>query len=509
MQSQNFFIIITMDSFRVYLPSNASMDVFPDNKPSDYRVQMNPPLNLEGKWEVGVENVCYHSAIANLKEMERVTLLPRTYDPTSMNELFDYPYVLTKDGKWNYEWIQLNYNDNDGRTQHVIDSLNSGNRHIMKNKRKRVYKFYLSYWSMRGFYTFKSYSSGFAMRMDSDLLKHLGFGHSEHVFTEGKGNVQKVKSKKLTKSNFRMKIFDSNIIECEERIILKKQDEKALSLTEIVKRWNESVGKKYGETAEAKSNKFILNKYNDKLTVFFSPSSQGIVRHYTPIIGSGTFWASHAYTITKESNDVEWYVDIYGDRIKSIRHRERDIKSVIDMPVREFSTVQDVINTLNPHIVNILQMNLPDKYNPKQYNASFSIENQRTILKLGSEMKIELSDYFAKLFGFAGQKFSEPITVSSESPMTLGKLEQRLCVQSDLITPIAYGDKKEYVLREFIHNEEFNYGIMEKLFQPILYQPVVKQNISTIFLRITNGLRESIHLRDTKTLITLIFRRVK
>ena len=68
-----------MDSFRVYLPSNASMNLFPDNKPSDYKIQMNRPLQLNGNWEVGVENVCYHSAIANTSESETLTVRTQTY----------------------------------------------------------------------------------------------------------------------------------------------------------------------------------------------------------------------------------------------------------------------------------------------------------------------------------------------------------------------------------------------------------------------------------------------
>ena len=83
------------------------MDFFPDNKPSDYKIQMNPPLRLNGNWEVGVENVCYHSAIANMSESETLTVRAHTYGTKSMNELFNHPYVLTKDGNWNYDWMQF------------------------------------------------------------------------------------------------------------------------------------------------------------------------------------------------------------------------------------------------------------------------------------------------------------------------------------------------------------------------------------------------------------------
>ena len=499
-----------MDSFRVYLPSNASMDLFPDNKPSDFKVQMNPPLHLEGKWEIGVENVCYHSAIANVEENAQITLTARTYELMSMNELFNYSYVLTNDGKWNYDWIQLEsnyYGDSD--MPKVRDTLNMGNKLILKDKKKKVYNFFLSLWSNRLFYAFKSYSSGLAMRFNDDLMQHLGFGYSEHV-TNGKADVERVDhSGKIKKSNYQFKFFDSNVVACEERIILKKENEKALSLTALVQRWNEIVGRKYGEMSEAKKNKFILHKKNDKLTLAFSPSMHGVVRHYSAIIGSGTFWGSHAYTITKNSNLMEWYVDIYGDRIKTVRQREKEMKTVIEFPVRQYATVEDVIRKLNSHMKFTMEYNLGSNYDDKKYAVSFKIVSQRTILTLGSEMKAELTEHFANLFGFAQKTFTDKVTTSLESPMTLDKREQHLYIQSNVINPIPFGDKKEYILRGFIHDKDSKYGIMEKIFEPILYHPVMKENISTINLCITNGLRERIHLKDTKTLITLIFRRAK
>ena len=262
-------MLLTMDSFRVHLPSNASMDLFPDNKPSDYKIQMNPPLQLNRNWEVGVENVCYHSAIENTRESETLTVRTQTYGTKSMNELFKYPYVLTKDGKWNYDWMQFkskNYEESD--MSKIIDALNSGNKMIMKDQRKKVYKFYITYWRRHPFYAFKSFSSGFAMRLSAGLMRYLGFGYSEHLFNTRKGNVQE-KSGKINQSNYWFRIFDSNVVECEERIILKRRDEKPLSLTALVERWNETVGKKYGERSEGRKNKFILHKHNNKITVLF------------------------------------------------------------------------------------------------------------------------------------------------------------------------------------------------------------------------------------------------
>ena len=45
--------------FYLTLPSNASLDVFPDNKTTGYRVQLPQIVNLEGDWDVGLYSIIY------------------------------------------------------------------------------------------------------------------------------------------------------------------------------------------------------------------------------------------------------------------------------------------------------------------------------------------------------------------------------------------------------------------------------------------------------------------
>ena len=41
------------------LPSNSSIDVFPDNKTSDFKVQLPKSVSLEGSWECGLAEIQY------------------------------------------------------------------------------------------------------------------------------------------------------------------------------------------------------------------------------------------------------------------------------------------------------------------------------------------------------------------------------------------------------------------------------------------------------------------
>ena len=45
--------------FYLTLPSNASLDIFPNNKTSSYRVKLPQNIDLEGNWEVGVYSIAY------------------------------------------------------------------------------------------------------------------------------------------------------------------------------------------------------------------------------------------------------------------------------------------------------------------------------------------------------------------------------------------------------------------------------------------------------------------
>ena len=45
--------------FYLTVPSNASSDVFPDNKTTSYRVKLPQTIDLEGNWEVGLYSISY------------------------------------------------------------------------------------------------------------------------------------------------------------------------------------------------------------------------------------------------------------------------------------------------------------------------------------------------------------------------------------------------------------------------------------------------------------------
>ncbi len=54
--------------FYLTLPSNASTDIFPDNKTTEYRVSLPQTLDLEGDWEVGLYSILYPNSSYTLQD---------------------------------------------------------------------------------------------------------------------------------------------------------------------------------------------------------------------------------------------------------------------------------------------------------------------------------------------------------------------------------------------------------------------------------------------------------
>ena len=52
---------MSMGSFYMTLPSNASMKIFPDNKKSDYTTLLSNNISLNGEYEVALTNISFPS----------------------------------------------------------------------------------------------------------------------------------------------------------------------------------------------------------------------------------------------------------------------------------------------------------------------------------------------------------------------------------------------------------------------------------------------------------------
>ena len=70
-----------MSDFYLTLPSNSSMDVYPNNTMANFKTKLPNRIELEGRWEVGIVEMQYPHSWYNLREEAgRVTITPQSPD---------------------------------------------------------------------------------------------------------------------------------------------------------------------------------------------------------------------------------------------------------------------------------------------------------------------------------------------------------------------------------------------------------------------------------------------
>ena len=96
--------------FRLYLPSNASTDLYPNNSPTCYTTRLKTPIELldGGKWEVGVESFSYNSNIGDRNEEGTASVNYLVYKVSAKNDdTHPSPYQVLPNYKWNYSTHRL------------------------------------------------------------------------------------------------------------------------------------------------------------------------------------------------------------------------------------------------------------------------------------------------------------------------------------------------------------------------------------------------------------------
>ncbi len=74
--SWNFMMIGS--HFYLTLPSNASLDVFPDNKTTGYNVKLPKTIDLNGMWEVGLYSISYPYTWYTLSKANHIHVITET-----------------------------------------------------------------------------------------------------------------------------------------------------------------------------------------------------------------------------------------------------------------------------------------------------------------------------------------------------------------------------------------------------------------------------------------------
>jgi len=134
--------------FYLTLPSNASLNIFPNNKTTSYRVKLPQTINLEGSWEAGLYSISYPNTWYTLQHGSDTHIYYTNRSGLYMAAKIDYGYyhsvqdlikamnkVLAKHISDN---IKLTYNSVSGK---VTVQLKSGYQLFLNERLSIVFGF--------------------------------------------------------------------------------------------------------------------------------------------------------------------------------------------------------------------------------------------------------------------------------------------------------------------------------------------------------------------------------
>lgn len=502
-----------MDSFKLYLPSNASTDIYPNNTPSNYQTHLTDPIQLQDEWEAGLESIFYSVKIGDEKENVNVNLRAKSQRKVYVTTKYPFPYKVGEDGKIPSNFTNLypeKIVSDPSNKDAIIDVLNSINKQILTTEEKgKVFSF-----TLRGKnVVFTGATHGVVISISVKMSRYLGFGW-RHVFGGRTPIIAKKASvipESFTRDDFHFKFVDTNVLHKISRVVLKEPGNifpKSVALLKFA--WETKVAKLYkAELKFSKSGKAIIINKNRHTYVRISSDLSNALDMAEVSFGIAEEWAITAFDKLQTYEKDFWYIDIYSTDIDSFIQEEYHDISYVFTP-RRYDKVQHVLPTINQMTLTKLKDTLTSLYNESHHKCELSLFKNHTKLNVGKWITLTITPNLSFLLGFDQEKFGVGSYLSKRLPATLELREQHLFILSDIIQSTSYGDEKVDVLQEFVHEgSSENQRIIEKRFHPISYNPVKSSYIENIKIQIVNEIFKPIYIHDSKTIVILHMRKRK
>jgi hypothetical protein len=502
-----------MDSFKVYLPSNASFDLFPDNTATDYRTRFDKPIELNGNWEVGVESISYSSQLRDEKEKGRILFHTMASVTTPVNNLYPFRFHTTEKGEWKglTGVMPKTFEKDCKKLEKIIPILNALNDEIVdKRKGSPIFQFILNH-EKRVEYC--AYDQNFTLRLTATMANILGFPY-QTVFTGSKcvGSWDAVLVERdLQQDDYMLRYMHEVCQQKEGRIIIKAQGETFDGKeTTFLSMWTKKVTPTVQVTAEFKKGKFILLNYHLDKAMVFSKDFNKTFRHFQPLVGQQHQWS--AATVNFDSNsdykNEFWFVDTYGIKLDTTEEEKYDHNLFLTVFPWQRKTIRHAIHHINTEAKNILQERWKEAYDVKKHYFHLTLEeNDHCKLTIGSGIHVWFTNNLSYMFSLPHWTIVRSETFGTREVDSLKNHSRQLHLLSSVIQPTAYGQQQRHILCDFLHRASGD-NITEKHFTPISYHPVSTNVIDMIHIQLTDELYNPIKITDSKTIVTLYFRKI-
>lgn len=495
-------------SIKVFLPSNSSFDRYPDNSPSDFRINFDQPIQLQGNWKVGIQSLFYPSKIGNVNETASIKLVSVYETNTFVNDVYPVKFkVNAKDGSWSSgPYYPDSFEEDPKNIDGIIATVNSINKSFLDDG--KVFQFRREGDQI----VYCGYQEDTCIMITPAIGHCLKFMYT-YTFT-GRGDTNSYYGsyeKKLTREDYKMYVFDKNIVQKEKRLILKKPGE-SYSLADFndtfIALWKKRVKRHYEECSvkfNSAGDKLILEYRLQNKGLSFSKDMINRFFLHSHVFNPGEYWPSRSFD-SKDHDAELWYVDIYSSKLEKTSKTFLNTDNILIRP-RTFPDVTNIIDHLNRIMTATVKKRVTkENFNKDDHLVAFSIERNCAKLRIGRNVILKMSDNLRRMLGFEYPYFTSGMFSGKNIPMTLRETQQRLRIASNFISSVSFGDSKQYSMQHFIHElKESQDLIVKKVFYPIAYYPVSTNCITSVHIQILDDEGNVIKINGGKTLLLVHF----
>ena len=193
-------------------------------------------------------------------------------------------------------------------------------------------------------------------------------------------------------------------------------------------------------------------------------------------------------------------MDIYKDELKTTTKVEK-LHFNYEISPRQL-TVPQLLTTLSDQLTQFL------KQSGSTETVHFTLSDHFVKLKLPLHVSLKLTPNLVSMLGFDQTTFQEKVHLGTVLPATLDKREQQIFIYLDIVDMMSFGSEKRPMIQHFVHDKDASHGIEERFFNPIIYQPVTKNMIDSLTIQLIGGHQQVLTIKDSKTIVTLHFRKV-
>ena len=471
-----------MDFYHV-LPSNSSLDHFPNNKASQFSTPLDIQYELPGEWEMALMNLTYSSCVNTfnndtiildqkcpsvaqcLKEEPSAfkVMLPLPDCKPSQAFRARYLYVEYINKKFD-TLLQITFNEDQKKATWKL--LNNNFYFVLSRGLTDLFQFWCdvltdwdySYTNVKNFYV------------------------DFEISTQDDSWIMAVSNKPSRHESF----LNFTVHEAGEPITTEK----------LLQNFDKVTPNIFKMILTHNKTKFTIEKLHDdnNLIIFNSALRKALTFRRSGIFHSGRqrHWRSNLKNVTEK-----WIVTIIN--LKDIQiYNDADKTVVVTLPPCSFSEEKEAVSFLNKKVNNSI--------------VSFTLNSDKRVSMTISDTSftITMNDALRDILAFEKTTFSDKQTVTGTGPMSLIRCIQYLYIYSNICSNVRIGNTEAPLLNFIPFTNDRNCKLLkEKIFKTPMYIHVKQKHISQFDIAIYDGAGELVpFVRDVVTTVSLHFRPV-